>query len=477
MIKNIFFVFFLGISLHVKAYDSLFSDSLRRDDNLDELLQPIEPVYLDDAIQVFTWKSNWFVDVSGGMSAFIGSPVGCEDLFGRIKPVLAISTGKWLTPAIGGRVAFQGFQFKDAMLKTRHFQHIHADLLWNVLAGLKRNEKDFRWKLIPYMGLGVLHNDDNGNHPFAISYGIQGKYRLTDRLHLTAELGSTATFKDFDGYGAANGWGDRLVSFSAGLSLTLGKTGWKRIVDATPYVQRSEQLAGLSMDLSKDNAMLRQKNKTDESIIVELKKILELEGLLDRYSDRINKRENYSGKMVGGNHPKNDYSGLNSLRARLKASTITGKKQNDSIQSNQNKISHEVIPSSRESTTYDNDSCSTTGLDDDKYIGPPIYFFFALNTDKLTDKSQLINLDGIARIAQKHKLHIQIIGSADSATGNAVINENLASRRAEYIARQLAERGILTTSMSTLSVGGTEHFSPGDANRNACVRLLPKLMY
>ena len=37
---------------------------------------------------------------------------------------------------------------------------------------------------------------------------------------------------------------------------------------------------------------------------------------------------------------------------------------------------------------------------DGRYIGPPIYFFFVLNTDRLTDHSQLVNLDGIARIAQ-----------------------------------------------------------------------------
>ena len=47
--------------------------------------------------------------------------------------------------------------------------------------------------------------------------------------------------------------------------------------------------------------------------INELKKILEIEGLLDKYSKMFDDRES-----LGNVYPRNDYSGLNSLRARLK---------------------------------------------------------------------------------------------------------------------------------------------------------------
>ena len=69
-----------------------------------------KPAYISGAI-IPSWKDNWFVSVSGGVSSFIGSPLGCADLFGRIKPALQISLGKWHTPSVGNRLVFQGFEW------------------------------------------------------------------------------------------------------------------------------------------------------------------------------------------------------------------------------------------------------------------------------------------------------------------------------------------------------------------------------
>ena len=95
-----------------------------------------------------------------------------------------------------------------------------------------------------------------------------------------------------------------------------------------------------------------------------------------------------------------------------------------------------------------------------------------LNTDRLTDHSQLVNLDGIARIAKKHGLRVQIIGAADSATGDDSINNGLSQRRASYIAVQLRQRGVDVNMMEVVSAGGINDYKPMEANRNACVRLL-----
>ena len=53
------------------------------------------------------WGINWFIEVKGGASAFLGSPIGCRDVFDRVKPALQVGLGKWFTPAIGGRIGFQ----------------------------------------------------------------------------------------------------------------------------------------------------------------------------------------------------------------------------------------------------------------------------------------------------------------------------------------------------------------------------------
>lgn len=95
-----------------------------------------------------------------------------------------------------------------------------------------------------------------------------------------------------------------------------------------------------------------------------------------------------------------------------------------------------------------------------------------LDTDRLTDPSQLVNLDGIARIVKKHGLRIQITGAADSATGNDSINNGLSQRRAAYMAGELRRRGVDADKIETVSVGGINDYNPVEANRNVCVRLL-----
>lgn len=72
------------------------------------LLLPMQPSYLDGVVTTPPWNGNWFVTLSGGVSAFLGTPLGCNDLFGRIRPTCNVAVGKWFTPAIGSRISYQG---------------------------------------------------------------------------------------------------------------------------------------------------------------------------------------------------------------------------------------------------------------------------------------------------------------------------------------------------------------------------------
>lgn len=480
MIRRFLLLSVLSLPLMARAYNVPMADTIRWEilPQWEELLQPLKPAYLENAVEVSPWRGNWFVSVSGGVSAFVGSPLGCGDIFDRTKPALSVSVGKWFTPAIGTRITFQGLQFKDAQLESRDFQHLHADLMWNVLSGFSRTKEDFRWDLAPYVGLGILHNDELDRHPFAVSYGVQGRYRLTDRLHLTAEPGCATTFKDFDGMGAGNKWGDRLLSLTAGFSYTIGKKGWKRVVDAAPYIERNERLTGYARSLRNENDRLWQKNSNITRIIAELEKILKLEGLLDKYADRFSSmKDELEGKGLSIGYPKNNYSGLNSLRARLRDTQANKDKHKGDTTFIHSKdtvyMAYDMDPIYRSGGSFQgNDSIVSSFLVDGRYIGPPIYFFFVLDTDRLTDPSQLVNLDGIARIAKKHGLHVRIIGAADSATGNDTINNGLSQRRAAYIAGQLQLRSVDANRIETVSAGGIDKYKPTEANRNACVRLL-----
>ena len=96
--------------------------------------------------------------------------------------------------------------------------------------------------------------------------------------------------------------------------MTIGKVGHKRIIDAKPYMSQNEWLLDYANGLSSRNRYLTKRVHEDEQCMAEYRKILEIEGLLDLYKDRLTDKGHTKIKSL---YPKNDYSGLNSLRARL----------------------------------------------------------------------------------------------------------------------------------------------------------------
>ena len=398
-----------------QSSDSLY---IQKSYSQEQMLMPVNPTYLKHVSEAANWGRNWFIEAKGGASAFLGTPIGCGDVFDRVTPLLQIGVGKWFTPAIGGRIGFQGLSFKNAEFHTMKYQFVHADFLYNVTSGIRQNESGIPlWDVIPFVGVGMIHNSDwinnctcqggsSGSHPFAFTYGVEARYRISDRVHLVGEVSGMLTARNFDGIGTSTKFGDNMISVSAGLSFTIGKTGWKRVVDATPYIEQNLALQDYIAYMRDRNAHLEKR----------------LAG-------------NDDGKTV---YPKNSYSGLNSLRARL---SMNG----DSLSSSDHlKVS----------------------------IGVPVYFFFKLNTDKLVDKSQLVNLDDIAKMAKQENLKIKISGAADSATGTQSGNQDLGKRRAKFIAKALIKRGVDKSQIKAYNLGGIDKYAANEANRFTTVVLL-----
>ena len=428
----------------------------------EDMLRQIEPTYIKEVAVPSAWSSNWFVGVSGGTSAFVGKPHGKGNLFDRMKPSLAIEAGKWFTPEIGGRFCFQGFQFKDASKNVRDYKMVHADFLWNVTNSfVKDHATTQRWGFIPYAGCGIIHNEDNGKSPFVINYGVIGQYRLTKRLAVNMELGGATTFRDFDGVGASNKFGDNLFTLSAGLTFNIGKTGWKKVVDAAPYINQNKWLADYANELLARNQKLSKVHAEDANAIAEMRKILEIEGLLNTYVDRLA----YCGDSAEYRiYPKNDYSGLNSLRARL-----ANKDWNGMGKPKMNARSLEYSFSVSDSVTWD--KYVSEMADGNRCIGSPVFLFFKIRTTQLVDASQMVNLDELARVAKTYHLIVSVVGAADSATGTDGINKPLSKSRADYITQQLTARDIDESLIISKSEGGIDEYSPVAANRHTAVRL------
>ena len=489
MTGKILFLSALCLSaMTVKASDAdTASDSIVKQVSVtsEYYLQTLKPTYLTNVSEAANWGKNWFIEVKGGASAFLGSPIGCGDVFDRLSPALQVGLGKWFTPAVGGRVAYQGMSFKNGEFKAMNYHFVHADFLYNLTSGINCNDLGLsRWDVIPYVGVGMIYNPDwystcayhggaSGSHPFAFSYGLECRYRLTNRMQVVGELSGMTTAKNFDGIGASSKFGDNMLTLSAGLSFTLGKVGYRRIVDANPYIAQNDWLLLYADRLAARNNRLSHQHKEDERIKVEYRKILEIEGLLDLYKDRIGDGGDEKEHVL---YPRNDYSGLNSLRARLGNKGWDGnpetmpkamKKRMSTVTDDDNNDSKDLT--SQAGSPYD--GYLSAMMNGSGYIGTPIYFFFRLGTDELTEVSQLLNIDEIARVAKEHHLKVRISGAADSATGNERINNSLSKKRADYIKALMVQRGIEESLITTTYEGGIDDYSPVQANRQTCVSL------
>lgn len=424
-------------SANAGTIDSLFQATV---DNPN--LQRLTPTLMTDYVQLGKANQHWFIGVQGGASAFIGNPVGCGDLFDRITPSFNAYVGKWFTPNVGMRLAFQGFKYKNSNLDKVNYQLGHADLMYN-MANLFRqpSERLPKWDFAPYIGAGLVHGADlsyadegkTRNFLFSLTYGIHSRYHIGQRFYISGELGGFTTFRDFDGYGSHGKLCDNMPSVSLGIGFNLGTPRWKHAIDANPYINQNDYLLNYVDRLEQSNKLLNDQHNIDQKTLEELKKILEIEGLLDKY-----------GYLFGDNsNARNNYRGLLSLRSRLRG------------------MNELTMPSALETKP--------------NVLNIPIYFFFELGKAKLTDDSQLINLDELAKVAIEHNLKVHIAGAADSATGSENGNSELSKERTRYIAQELKKRGVPNERMTGVSLGGIQEFNNPKDNRYSKVSLYLEL--
>lgn len=286
--KELLFLTMLALqTVGMEAQEAtVLSDSLNHGNTTSDLTlsMPLEPAYLRIVREGGDWASNWFVEAKGGASFFLGSPIGKGNVFDHAMPVLQVGVGKWFTPEAGVRLEFQGFEFKNANLERMRYQFFHADFLWNITGMMNKSRLD----VIPYVGIGLIRNSDwerhctckgsvRNSHPFAFSYGVQMRYPIGKRLHVLAEVSGLSTLKNFDNVNNSEDFGDHMVNVTAGLSYTFGKTGWKKVVDARPYIRQNayliEELASLRTKIANDTKSKQESSQSSQRHLAEERRV------------------------------------------------------------------------------------------------------------------------------------------------------------------------------------------------------------
>ncbi len=365
------------------------------------MIEVIQPSYEEGVLTMSPWRGNWFIGVDIGGGAFIGNPPGCNDFFGRTRLAVGASIGKWFTPSIGGRIAYQGWQLLDANNKKNTYHLLHGDLLWNVLGETYKNSGKIRWRLSPFIGGGVIADITTSEAPATLFYGIIAQYNCCKRAGIQIEVSNATTFAFLDGiYGKRRHIGDNLLSFKVGLTINIGKIGWKRVETLSTHSQ-----------------------------------------LRENGYERL--RESLEEKDTETIYEHNNYSGLNSLRARL-----AEKEAQDYFD-----MFEEV-----EEEIDDNE--------EQNYI-----FYFKIASVNLVDTTQVRLLDEIAQEVLTNDYNASVVGSADKATGTEEYNKELSAARALFIANELIKRGVSEESIYVQGIGGTDECSPKEKNRSAKVTL------
>ncbi len=192
-------------------------------------------------------------------------------------------------------------------------------------------------------------------------------------------------------------------------------------------------------------------------------------------------------------HPHNNYSGLNSLRARLADPTWDGKgltlpnigtglrfedgkirPLSTSDGSSGTALSESSSLSSEQGNAFVKDPYLEGIRKGELPVGAPVFIFFRLAGAYVTDSPQMLNVNAAADLAVARNLRVRITGAADSATGSAEKNASLAKSRAEHVAFLMEKRGVPQDRIEVLSEGGTAAWKPVSANRNCCIELFQR---
>lgn len=180
---------------------------------------------------------NWFVGVGAGVNSWAG-----KGTTGKIGLATDVYVGKWVTPTIGFRAGWNGLknkvEAKDGYVVEKekfNYNNIHADVLWNVSNSFSGYKETRTWNVILYPTVAFMRGGIEDE--LGAGFGWLNNFRICDRVNLYLDLSALIT-KDYFPRVSPNP--NTLVgvapSATFGVSVNLGKTGFKRQSSAMPAI-------------------------------------------------------------------------------------------------------------------------------------------------------------------------------------------------------------------------------------------------
>lgn len=356
------------------------------------------------------WYDNWSFGIAGGAQIMVGK--GNKPL--PVTPEFEINITKWVVPAIGVRLGFQGPQVKEYRYVTKtdfnnHFiakgypghgfegdclmkwqqLYLHGDILFNISSMFWGYKENRIVSVIPYVNAGfyrLSHPDYNYFNPkdkttgqyyrdreFALGGGILLNFRITNNWYATLDYRDASISSRYHTFKNEGGNRTNNMSLSVGVTYTIKKWYFEKQNEAVAPVVASYTQAKEALD------DIKQANKD------------------------LSTQNEALGKEV-----KNLNDSLDVLRNALAQAKANG-------------------------TDIDPILARIANAD--------LVFYYDINQSKLTT-TEALRLDNyVQTVLDKDSKHVfYITGSADKGTGTEQRNIQLSSSRAEYVKNLLMKK-------------------------------------
>lgn len=224
------------------------------------------------AYETNKFGDNWFIGAGAGVNSWIGQ--GASPKAGVAVDAFV---GKWITPTVGIRMGWKGLKdgasAKDGYTiadEKFNYNSAHVDLLWN-LSNLFSGYKETRtWNISVYPSFAYM--DAAKNNEFGAGVGMLNNFRLGNRVGLYLDLSALATKSDFAGISPRpEKRMGVLPSATFGLTVNLGKTGFKRHSSVVPAIVPVPFTEAQYNDLKDKVNALEKENKDLKAQIEDLK--------------------------------------------------------------------------------------------------------------------------------------------------------------------------------------------------------------
>ena len=351
---------------------------------------------------------NIFIGIGAGYNAgFYGTDNNGLKFQGKGGLGLEGFFGKWFTPAIGARLAYNGISnSQDAWFATPNQHYIHGDFIWSLTNSFWGYKETRFWNVNPYISAGALgyrYHPGNANSHFAWNFamgvGFYNTFRLGKRVNAFLDLAAVVT-KASQYPGASDYKPSRFffpLSANLGLAFNLGKTNFDRHSTVTPVVipvpfttEQYNALKDKVAALEQENAALKNKVAALEKEVAPLR------------------------SLVNG-----------------------------------------------QTYLYENGSFTAV----DVKAGTPVTIYFDLGSAKISAREKA-HLEYFTNNIATADTKVEVNGYADKATGSARTNQALSEKRAKAVADLLKKAGMPESNIECKANGGVDIFNkPAYKNR------------